>query len=63
MEATDDDDENLGFVKASLGLLADLENGLHRVLRKRHKPPQRSLNPTVHSCVKKRDLDWLLQLV
>ena len=59
-----DDEENLGLVKASVGLLADLENGIQKVVWKSHTtilPRNKSI--PVHSQVKKRDLEWLVQLV
>lgn len=60
MEATDDD-EDLKLVKASAGLLADLEQNIPKLFWKRTKSGQN--RKRVHTCVKKRDLDTVVGLV
>lgn len=55
MENTDEDEE-LKLIKASAGLLTDLEHGLHRLL---FKPGMRK----AHTRVKQRDLDHVVNLV
>lgn len=56
-----DDDEDLKLVKASAGLLSDLETALPKLLWKRVKTDNE--NRRVHSQVKQRDLDYVIRLV
>lgn len=60
MEATDEDDD-LKLVKASAGLLLDLESALPKILWKPRK--NGSSRGRVHSQVRKRDLYYVIELV
>jgi hypothetical protein len=61
MEANDED-EDVKLARASAGLLADLESCLQKVL---WKPSRNNGIPhgRVHSRVRKKDLDYLINLV
>lgn len=56
-----EEDEDAKLARASAGLLADLEASLPQLLWKtsRSSPGERRL----HSCIRRRDLDYLLNLV
>ena len=56
-----DDDDDLKLVKASAGLLSDLESALPRLLWR----PAKNGNHRgcVHTQIKQRDLDYVLKLV
>lgn len=60
MENADDEDD-LKLIKASAGLLADLEHDLPRLLFKPSK--SRPGHQRAHTRVKKRDLDRVVNLV
>jgi len=61
MEANDED-EDVKLARASAGLLADLESCLQKVLWK--KPTQNNItHGRVHSRVRQKDLDYLINLV
>ena len=62
MESQDDDDDtDLKLVRASLGLLSDLESSLPKVLWNRSKAG--SDLGRVHTRVKQQDLDYIVKLV
>lgn len=61
MEGTDDD-ADLKLVKASAGLLFDLESALPRVLWRRPKPGHEAAG-RVHTQVQRQDLDYILKRV
>lgn len=56
-----EDEEDVKLVKASAGLLADLEATLPRLLWKRRKSENAARR--VHTQVKQRDLDYVIRLV
>lgn len=61
MEANDED-EDVKLARASAGLLADLELCLQKVLWK--KPaPNHTTHGRVHSRVRQKDFDYLINLV
>lgn len=62
MESNEDDtDAELKLVKASAGLLSDLQDALPKLLWRPSKTTGR--RGRVHSQVKRRDLDYVLKLV
>ena len=56
-----DDEEDLELVRASAGLLSDLESALRKLLWKRQKTITR--HKAVHKYVKRRDLQFVVNLV
>ena len=62
MESQDDDeDTDLKLVRASAGLLSDLESALPKVLWRRAESG--SSHGRVHARVKQQDLDYIVKLV
>ena len=60
MEATEEEDD-VKLAKASVGLLADLESQLPKLLWKRSKSD--GARGAVHSCVRQKDLGYVIRLV
>lgn len=60
MENNEDEDD-VKLARASAGLLADLEASLPKLLWKASPTP--SAKRRVHSCLRRRDLDYVLDLV
>lgn len=60
MEATEEEDD-VELAKASVGLLADLESQVPKLLWKKLKSD--GVRGAVHSCVRQRDLDYVIRLV
>ena len=56
-----DEDEDVKLARASAGLLADLESCLQKVLWK--PAPSHATHGRVHSRVRQKDLDYIINLV
>lgn len=56
-----EDEDDVKLAKASAGLLASLEEHIPKLLYK--SPPSESRNKRVHTRVKKRDLDNVVNIV
>ena len=62
MEAVEED-EDIKLARASAGLLADLESCLPKVLWKPSRDNHAAAHGPVHSRVRQKDLDYIINLV